>query len=177
MKNVDHVSDMRIKDDNVAEIFTHYYYKLYKYTIYRVGDHDTTEDLVSEVFEKVVAKYSTYNPRKAKLSTWLYAIANNTIINYHKKKHACDPINPEYKRFGRSIEESVIENETREYLLKALMQLDERSRNVIALKFGAGITNREIAQMLDLTETNVGTILYRSLRHLREELIDSGIFN
>ena len=57
------------------------------------------------------------------------------------------------------------------------MHLDERSRNVIALKFGAGITNREIAQMLDLTETNVGSIIYRSLRYLREELINLGIFN
>ncbi len=177
MKNVNQVSDMQIQDDNVAEIFTHYYYKLYKYTLYRVGDHDITEDLVSEVFEKVVAKYSTYNPRKAKISTWLYAITNNTIINYYKKNNVCDPINPEYKEFGQSAEESVIENESREYLLKALMHLDERSRNVIALKFGAGITNREIAQMLDLTETNVGTIIYRSLRYLREELINLGIFN
>ncbi|NLG33639.1 MAG: sigma-70 family RNA polymerase sigma factor, partial [Syntrophomonadaceae bacterium] len=69
----------------------------------------------------------------------------------------------------------IIEQELKEILLKAILRLDERQRSIIALKFGANMKNREIAQMLNLTESNVGTILYRSLKHLRDNLKKQGV--
>lgn len=177
MNNVNQMKVETDKIDFVADIYNEYYAKLYKYTIYRVGNHSTAEDLVSEVFEKVVAKYYTYNPMKAKLSTWLFAIANNTIINYYRKsQHKTECIGLEIIESKPCVEETVIAKETKAELLEAMICLDERQRNVIALKFGANLTNRDIAQMLDLTESNVGTILYRSLKRLRDVLHEQGEF-
>ncbi|MFZ7101732.1 MAG: RNA polymerase sigma factor [Peptococcaceae bacterium] len=160
----------------VSQMYKQYYAKIFKYTLYRVGDRNTAEDLVSEVFEKVWIKYYTFNPQKAKFSTWLFTIANNTIIDYLKKNNrqgetvCLEKVAAKYR-----LEDVIIHQELKEYLLKAISCLDERQKNIISLKFAACLTNREIARMLDLTESNVGTILYRSLKQLRDILKEQEI--
>lgn len=161
--------------DVIARVYQEYYPKLYKYTLYRVGDPSTAEDLVSEAFERALTKYRTFNPDKAKFSTWLFAIVNNTIINHLKKnQYYSQSINLDKVASKYRLEDSVIEQELKDLLLKSMLVLDERQRNIIALKFGANLTNREIAQIMELTESNVGTILYRSLRRLKDILKQQG---
>ena len=55
-------------------------------------------------------------------------------------------------------------------LLKAVSALDERAREIIALKFSSGMTNRDIAKVTGLGESNVGVILYRALKTLQQTL-------
>ncbi len=161
--------------DVFSRIYNEYYIKLYKYTLFRVADQYVAEDLVSEIFVKVLDKYNTYNPTKGKFSTWVFAIANNTIINYYKKFNRNKVVDWEQVDSQYRLEDLIIEQELKEILLKAILRLDERQRSIIALKFGANMKNREIAQMLNLTESNVGTILYRSLKHLRDNLKKQGV--
>ena len=178
MNNVSQIPVQPGHSETISTVYTEYYKKIYKYILYRVGDHNIAEDLVSEVFEKVIAKYSTYKSEKAKFSTWLFTIANNTLINYYKRSKDqhnmrlinCGKIESKYR-----LEDLIIEQELKELLLKAIVNLDERQRNIIAFKFGAGLTNREIAKILNLTESNVGTILYRSLKRLRDILKEQGV--
>lgn len=163
-------------DDAFAAIYNEYYNRLYKYTLYRVGDHSRAEDIVSEIFEKVLLKFNTYRAEKAKFNTWLFTVANNTIINYYKKRnYEPVPLNLERVGLEYSLEDIILQRELKGLLLKAVKSLDERQRNIVALKFGACLTNREIARILDLTESNVGTILYRSLKRLREILKQQGV--
>lgn len=61
-------------------------------------------------------------------------------------------------------------NEMTVRLLDALAQLEERERDLIALKFAAGLNNRQIAEITGLTPGNVGVILYRSVQRLRNIL-------
>ncbi len=161
--------------DTFSQIYKEYYLKIYKYTLFRVADQYVAEDLVSEIFVKVLDKYNTYNPTKGKFSTWVFAIANNTIINYYKTINRNKVVNWEQVDSQYRLEDLIIEQELIEILLKAILRLDERQRSIIALKFGANMKNREIAQMLNLTESNVGTILYRSLKHLRDNLKRQGV--
>lgn len=159
-----------------SEVYTKYYSKLYKYTLYRVGDPNVAEDLVSEVFEKVLLKYDTYNPDKGMLSTWLFTIASNTVINYHKRDRCkTEPIDFGKVELKYHLEDLIIDRELKELLLKAIMCLEERQENIIALKFGACLTNRQIARLMRLTESNVGTILYRSLKKLKDILKEQGV--
>lgn len=159
---------------DISRMYREYYAKLYKYILYRTGDAAAAEDLVSEVFTKALAKYHTYNPVRGKFSTWLYTIANNTMINYYSKNHQYTFIGPERADPGPRPEDTVIEKELKEMLIQAMAKLNERQKSIIALKFAAGETNREIARMLNLTESNVGTILYRSLQQLRDILKQQG---
>ena len=161
----------KVEDEVFSELYNEYYPKIFKYTLYRVGNPNIAEDLTSEIFEKLWINYHTYNPKIAKFSTWLFTIANNTIINYYKKNHHQSlTINLEIAEGKYQLEDIIFEQELKERLILAIMGLDERQRHIIALKFAAGQTNREIGSMLNLSESNVGTILYRSLKSLRELL-------
>lgn len=164
--------------DVMSAVYIEYYKKLYKYILYRVGDHNVAEDLVSEVFEKMLTNYSTYDDQKSKFSTWLFAIAHNTVINYYKKsqrRYTLGLINCEKIESKYQLEDLIIDKELKETLLRAIMALDERQQNIIAFKFGARLTNREIAKILNLTESNVGTIIYRSLKRLKDILKEQGV--
>jgi RNA polymerase sigma-70 factor (ECF subfamily) len=160
----------------ISELYNKYFPKLYKYTLYKVGDSNAAEDLVSEVFEKMLVKYNTYNQEKGSFSTWLFTIATNMITNYYKKNsRKTAPVELEKVESTYRLEDLVIDRELKKFLLNAIACLDERQRSIIALKFGACLTNRQIAQVMNLTESNAGTILYRSLRQLKDILKEQGV--
>lgn len=64
----------------------------------------------------------------------------------------------------------IVESEERRQLRVALRELSSRERDLVALRFSSGLTNRRIAEITGLTESNVAVILYRALRKLRERL-------
>lgn len=66
-----------------------------------------------------------------------------------------------------SPEDEAIRNEERRRLRMCLAGLSPREKEIISLKFGAELTNRRIAGMLGLSESNVGVMLYRAIRKLR----------
>ena len=71
------------------------------------------------------------------------------------------------------LEEALVLTQQKEQVLLAMKSLDGRSRQVLALKFAGALTNRQIAVIHGLTESNVGVILYRALLKLRSLLIAS----
>lgn len=159
-------------------IFESYYKRVYNYIHYRVNCHYTTEDLTSQVFEKTMLKINTYSKNKAPFEVWLFAIARNVVNDYFRslKKHklfSLDSIKELVSR-EKTPEGIVVTTETNDKLAKALGVLNTRERNIVALKFGANIKNKEIAEILDISESNVGVILYRTMRKLRKEIEREG---
>jgi RNA polymerase sigma-70 factor (ECF subfamily) len=69
----------------------------------------------------------------------------------------------------------VADHELQDQLLGAVARLDSRERDLIGLKFAAGLTNRRIAKLTGLSENNVAIILYRAVRRLRAELKAQGV--
>ena len=72
--------------------------------------------------------------------------------------------------YEKGPEEIVLTSETNNELTKALNILNARERNIVALKFGANFKNNKIAEILDITESNVGVILYRSMKKLKKKI-------
>ena len=159
-------------------IFETYYKRIYNYIFYRVNSHDVAEDLTSKVFENVMLKIETYCKEKSPFEVWLFIIARNIINDYfrNKKKHNIFSLNviKDLVSKEKSPESIVLTKEINSGLLKALNILDSRERNIIALKFGASLKNKEIAEILDITESNVGVILYRTLKKLKSEIEREG---
>lgn len=162
------------QEADFAHIFEAYYKKIYNYIYYRVHCHYIAEDLVSEVFEKAMLKIDTYAKNKSPFEVWLFAIAKNTISDYFRraKKHSFLSIDSikELVSKKRTPEDILETSETKDKLFKALDILNERERNIVSLKFGGELKNVEIAQILKLTESNVGVVLYRSMKKLKKEL-------
>ncbi len=152
-------------------IFETYYKRIYNYIYYRVYCRFSAEDLTSQVFEKAFRKIETYTQRKSPFEVWLFAIARNVVNDYfreHKKqKFLSFELIHKLVSTKKNPEEIMIKGETKDTLLKALNTLNARDRNIMALKFGAALKNKEIAELLKMTESNVGIIIYRMLKKLK----------
>ena len=161
---------------DVAKIYETYYSKIYNFIFYRIMHQQVTEDLVSTVFLKVVDKIGSYDPSKGEVSTWLYAIASNTLNDYLRQRNKAVPIALDdlYETDMPSVDfdqqSSLIKNEDRRELYKALSTLDDRTREVISLKYFFDKTIRAIAVEKNMNESTVSTIHNRGLAALRKSM-------
>lgn len=163
-----------VKEKGFTYIFETYYKRVYNYIYYRVNCNAEAEDLTSQVFEKVIVKIETYSEGKSPFEVWLFAIARNVINDYFRSLKRCrffsiDKIN-KLTSIEKNPEDIVVKAETNDELLKALNILSRRERNIVALKFGGNLKNKEIAEIIDITESNVGVILYRIMKKLKTEM-------
>jgi RNA polymerase sigma-70 factor (ECF subfamily) len=143
--------------------------RVYNFFRYRVGCTADVEDLTAITFEKAWKNRHRYRRDLAGFTTWLLTIARNVAIDHFRKQPIEMPLDA-VERFastGRTPEQALSDQRNRERLAALLAQLPEREREIVALKFGAGMTNRTIAKVTGLSESNVGTILHRTVQELR----------
>lgn len=144
--------------------------KVYNFFRYRVGDGPVAEDLTATTFEKAWRGQKQYRNDLGAFSTWLFTIARNVATDYFRQQRrelALEDV-PDLAD-PASLEETVQRQDDLACLSSLLAGLPARERELVALKYGAGLTNRAIAQQTGLSESNVGTILYRVVRRLRTE--------
>ena len=157
-----------------AAIYDHYFSRVYNYVRYRVGDAETADDITAQIFERAMVNVGRYRPERAPFAAWLFAIARNAVNDHFRAQKRRRWLSLDVLRDRASAEprpeEVVVQNETRAELLAAVARLSDREQDLIALKFAAGLTNRRIAEMTGLSQSNVGVILYRAVRRLRAKL-------
>jgi RNA polymerase sigma-70 factor (ECF subfamily) len=145
--------------------------RIYNFFRYRLGDRDLAEELTATTFEKAWRGRNRYRRDLAKFSTWLYAIARNVATD-HLRRNRHSESNLEAAEAAAQTEgglEAAIERKDNMRRLATLLTaLAPREAELIALKYGAGLTNRSIAQLTGLSESNVGTILHRVVLRLRD---------
>ena len=143
--------------------------RIYNYFRYRFGDNALAEDLTSTTFEKAWRAREKYRRDVSAFSTWLFTIARNVATDFlraHKTEiswetaRAIPALDSPYETFTRQDEIA--------RLGALLAQLNPDERELIALKYGAQLNNREIAKQLGMSESNVGTTLHRIVTKLRE---------
>ena len=156
-----------------AELYEHYMPKVFRYISYRVGDVDLVEDLTSAVFEKVLTKLDSYRSNKAAFSTWLMTVARNTVIDHYRVRSRKITISIEetFEPASEEIspEEEVVRKEELQRLETYFRELSRQEQEIIHLRFGVELNNRQIAKIVDLSESNVGTKLYRTICKLRDK--------
>jgi RNA polymerase sigma factor (sigma-70 family) len=144
---------------------------VFRYINYRVGNRSEAEDLTSVVFEKALAAFHRYDRKKAAPQTWLLTIARNTVTDYFRKSSKKNTLPLESAVGIESADPSPPEETERreecQQLRVCLAALAQREQEIISLKFGAELNNRQIASVLGLSENNVGTMLFRAVCKLR----------
>jgi RNA polymerase sigma factor (sigma-70 family) len=163
----------RASSATLEAAFDRYYPAVFRFFRYRGADSDTANDLASSVFERALSRLDQFDSRKAQIQTWLFAIARNISINHWKAEKETFSLDEDLPQNDMPLEELTIRAEDKEHVLRAIQLLDNRCREVIALKFSGELSNREIAQLIGISEGNVGVLLYRSLAKLRKELSPS----
>lgn len=165
--------DTKGNAESFAELYEYYLPKVFRYISYQVGDVDLAEDLTSAVFEKALTRLDSYRSNKASFSIWLLTIARNAVIDHYRVKSRKITVSTketfEVVSEEMSPEEEVIRREELQRLDTFLRNLSQQEREIISLKFGAELTNRQIAKIAGLSESNVGTILYRAICKLRDK--------
>ena len=171
----------RANDDGSAfnELYNYYFPRVYNYVHYRVADVHVCDDLTSQIFEKIFSRLTYYQSGKASFSAWLFSIARHTITDYYRSQARthCTSLEITVDLINSEPDPSdiVAFNETQQHLRKALASLTERERDIIALKFWSGTSNRDIARLAGISESNTAVILFRAMRKLRIILESQGM--
>lgn len=160
--------------DVFAALYDRYAGRVYGYLRYLGTDSETAKDLTAHTFESALACLDTYRPRRGTFGVWLFTIARNAFTDHLRRhrRHPWLPLDTLYRSpaSGPGPEERLLQCEAEAELRAALAKLAERDRDLLGLKFAARLTNRQIAAMTGLSESNVSVILYRAVCRLRREL-------
>lgn len=157
-------------------MYREYFPKIYNYIFYRVLSREIAEDLVSDIFMKVARSGHTYDEKKAAFSTWIFRIAKNSLTDYFRSRRVNANIDDVYADPALSVcfEDQLnrISSEKQRALYRVLSELPERERMIIYYKFFEEKNNRQIAMLLDMNESTVGTVLSRTLKKLKIPELD-----
>jgi RNA polymerase sigma-70 factor, ECF subfamily len=142
--------------------------RVYNFFRYRFGHTADAEDLTARTFEKAWRARHRYRRDVTAFSTWLMSIARNVGTDHLRGRRQWVPLDEAASVASAGTPEDDASRASDAERLSALLeQLTDRDRELIALKYGAGLTNRAISQATGLSESNVGTILHRAVQTLR----------
>ena len=167
------VQQMKHGDNRAFEIlYERYFERIYRFVMRRVGSHETAEDLVSSVFMKVFVAKDRF-VWKDSFRSWVYRIANNTVIDFYRTRKTTIPFEEEKHDVATPAQNPGIEIDRlklRVLLDGVLSKLDPRSQMILQLKFFSDLDNTEIAEVLHLSANHVGVLLHRSLKQCQTQL-------
>jgi RNA polymerase sigma-70 factor, ECF subfamily len=142
--------------------------RVYNYLRFRIGNEADAEELTSRTFEKAWRSRNLYRRDLAGFSTWLFTIAQNVALDHLRASRNHLPLEAAMEVVSLDTPHDDAERDSNLARLAALMRtLSQRDQEVVALKYGADLSNREIARLTGLSESNVGTLLHRAVRELR----------
>jgi RNA polymerase sigma-70 factor, ECF subfamily len=160
-----------VQIEKFEQLFAEHANSLYAFFVYRTRDRALSEDLVSDTFERVLRSRRKFNPLKGSEKTWIYTIGLN-LLRDQSRRAAVEERSLEHVASERDIgqDRHGLSFEDRDELEQALGTLGEAEREAIALRFGADLTLREVARVLDEPAAAVEKRIYRALGKLRQEL-------
>ncbi len=157
-----------LEPEALSEVYDSYSGKLYSYVYHRTGDAALAEDLTGDVFVRMLEAVQDDRTWTTSLQGWLYRIAHNLVVDHFRRQA---------KREGPELDERwmAADNPTTSFeglfysnrLRTAMRFLTEEQQQVIILKFGEGLSNAEVAEVLGKTEGATKALQHRGLAALR----------
>jgi RNA polymerase sigma-70 factor, ECF subfamily len=141
--------------------------RVYAYCAYRLGQGPDAEDAAADVFERAVRHRASYDPRKGTPAAWLVGIARRTVDDVAAGRLPTVDELPQEAAPERDIA-------LRVDLARMVERLDRHDRELIALRYGADLTARQIGEHLGMSAHAVEMALHRALGRLRGELERGG---
>ena len=137
--------------------------RVYAYVAYRVGDGPDAEDVTSATFERALRYRDRFDARKGDAAAWLIGIARRQISEHFGAQPLTVAEVPDQVAPG----ELAADSATKLDLRRAVTALGERDRELVALRYGADLTARQIGELLGLQTNAVEVALHRALQTLR----------
>jgi RNA polymerase sigma factor (sigma-70 family) len=147
--------------------------RVYGYVASMLRDRAAAEDVTAQAFERAYRKRRSFRAARGSSEAWIFGIARNAALDELRKRK---------RRAGLHMDLEDVSSPTpaeyaeltlrRETVRAALMTLDPREQEIVALKFAGELGNAEIAKVLRISESNAGTRLHRALEKLRKACDD-----
>ncbi|MPZ98733.1 MAG: sigma-70 family RNA polymerase sigma factor [Dehalococcoidia bacterium] len=171
-------------------LYDAYIVRLYRYCLARVGNETDAEDLSEEIFVKVLGAVDGFEWRtirsgadgasgggeeKSAFAAWLFRIAHNHVVSFHRRASLRGTAGevPEWIRDERrGPSELAVTKLSIEEAFEAVERLPEAQRDVIRLRFGAGLSVAETAEALGKQQTNVKVLQHKGIAKLRQLLAE-----
>jgi len=145
--------------------------KVYNYARHRTGSAAAADEIVSDVFTRVLEGWNRFDPAAGERGAWAFGIARNVVADRYRswRRRAWEGLRALFDKPepGPGPEEAAVRAEESRRLLRALSGLDDRARDIVCLRHHADMSNGAIAALLGITEGNVAVILFRSIRRLQ----------
>lgn len=155
--------------ETFGELYRTYMPAIFNYCLFRVNNRAVAEDLTADIFEKAWRARKRYQPEQAAVSTWLFTIARRVVIDWQRRQSRWALFRLTFRPATTvPSPETMVEADEQQAALRQLVRtLPQHEQELIALKFGAAMTNREIAPLLGKSETAVGSAIHRIMQKLR----------
>jgi len=164
--------------DALTTLYEQYKQPIYGYFYYKIGDAHNAEDLTGELFLRVIENLPKYRRRDVPFRAWLFRIAHNMVVDYFRKmnvrKHL--PLDEKITADQESAPDIIAERRlTGDRLKMALQQLTGSQSDVIILRFVAEMPIKQVAHVLNKSESAVKGLQARALEALQELLVHQRI--
>lgn len=163
---------MILTEQEKTDLYAEYSVKVQRYLQSRLNNREIAEDLCTDVFMKVFEKLDSYDKSKASISTWIFTITRNSLIDYYRTRRVFSEV-PETLPEDSAVEDEICNNETLASLAGALEKLDERLRDIVVMRYYSGLTLKEIGQKMGISYAYVKMLHNRALSDMKELLAGS----
>ncbi len=172
------VAGLRCGDERITEYVVHHYAPaLYRFAYYQLQDTALAEDIVSEVFARMIEKIDRFVLCQAPFRAWLFRITRNLIADHFRAHKRTTQISLEHwldtepEKEPGALDRSMDRVLDRDHLLSGLVTLTGEQREVILLHIIEGWELPEIAKLLDRSVASVKGLYYRGIESLRRVLV------
>ena len=161
-----------------GELYELYVDRIYSYIYHRVGNVQDAEDLTARTFYRALEKLNSYEDRGLPFSAWLFRIAHNLVANWHRDHSRRQMFSLE-RFWWRSSDEPRPEQTVEaaaehKELWEAIERLPEERRNLLRYKLNTTLSNLEIGELMNKSESAIKSLYFRTLAALRKDLEERG---
>ena len=159
----------------VGVLYEHHVDRIYRYIVLKIGDPQEAEDLTGQVFVRMIEAISNFQWQGVSFQSWLYRIAHNLVVDHLRQRArrpqvALEPLEGTLLSDGDDPYTWAEAADFREHLRGALGRLTELQAQVIALKFGGGLSNAEVGRVLGRSEGAVKALQHSALTNMSKWL-------
>lgn len=148
-----------------TKIYEDYHSKVLGYVVNQINDFHMAEDLTSDIFVKVYEKIDTFDESKASLSTWIFTITRNKLIDYYRTRKVMVEV-PETLTYEED-DDGILTDEALDKLAVALENINDRDRKIIVEHYYQNKTLKEIAEDMGLSYVYVKILHQKALFKLK----------
>jgi RNA polymerase sigma-70 factor (ECF subfamily) len=167
------VDDARSGDVQAfGQLFDHYHLPIYRYIVSRIHSPADTEDLTQLVFVKALEALPRYQSRGIPFGGWLFRLARNAVVDFTRTRHEHADLDAvaEHGTGGPGPEDVALIRQEMDSVGIALAALTDDQREAIELRFFAGLSAREAAEVMGRQEGTIRGLQFRAIAALRRQL-------